>query len=169
MPQSTLREKILEILGIAQVWMSHLTISLTVGALTLQVFSREFGWQVDWTEELARFSFLVFVFASASFASSRMSHLRVSVFSDFASRWTYSKWVVEKLQFLCILLFDCLFCWYASANVIEGLRYPAISPSLGFNENFLFLAPAVFFAIAIVQRLLLVFEGPLRVATDASA
>lgn len=167
--KKTLRGKILNVLGLIQVWMSHLTISLTVGSLTLQVISRELGWQVDWTEELARFSFLVMVFASASYASGKLSHLKVSVVSDLAARWKYSRWVVEKFQFLCILLFDALFCWYAGANVVEGLRYPTISPSLGFNENYLFLAPALFFAIAILQRLLLMF-GDAPVATaEASA
>lgn len=167
--KKTLRGKVLNVLELTQVWMSHLTISLTVGSLTLQVISRELGWQVDWTEELARFSFLVMVFASASYASGKLSHLKVSVVSDLAARWKVSRWIVEKFQFLCILLFDGLFCWYAGVNVVEGLRYPTISPSLGFNENFLFLAPALFFAIAILQRLLLMFgHAPVETA-DASA
>jgi TRAP-type C4-dicarboxylate transport system permease small subunit len=169
MKHSALRTKVLALLALAQVWMSHLTISLTVGALTLQVISRQLGWQVDWTEELARFSFLVMVFAGASFASGRMSHLRVSVISDLAARWKWSRWLVEKLQLLAILAFDSLFCWYASANVIEGLRYPAVSPSLGINENMLFLAPAGFFAIAIVQRVLRWFEPERHFVADSPA
>lgn len=159
MTSSPLREKVLHALGWVQAWTSHFLICLTVGSLLLQVFSREVGWQVDWTEELARFSFLVMVFTTASFASGRMTHLRVSVFSDFASRWAVSKWIVEKLQLACILAFDGLFCGYATANVIEGFRYPTISPSLGFNESLLFIAPAAFFAIAIVQRLLRLPDG----------
>ncbi|MBK5102766.1 MAG: TRAP transporter small permease [Burkholderiales bacterium] len=132
-----------------------------MGALFLQVVSRYFGWQVDWTEELARFSFIVMVFASASYASSRGSHLSVTIFSDMAKRWTYSKWLVEKLQLLAVFVFDCLFCWYAAANVIEGFRWPNLSPSLGFNENLLFLAPAVGFAAAIIQRVLALFDDRL--------
>ena len=159
MSRSPLRHKVLHALDWVQAWTSHVLICLTVGSLLLQVFSREVGWQVDWTEELARFSFLVMVFTSASFASSRMTHLNVSVFSDFAARWTVSKWIVEKLQLACILVFDGLFCWYASSNIVEGLRYPTISPSLGFNESLLFIAPALFFAIALVQRVLRLFDG----------
>ena len=159
MSRTPLRHKVLHALDRVQAWTSHFLICLTVGSLLLQVFSREVGWQVDWTEELARFSFLVMVFTSASFASSRMTHLRVSVFSDLAARWAVSKWIVEKLQLLCILAFDGLFCWYASANIVEGLRYPTISPSLGFNESLLFIAPAAFFAIAIVQRVLRMLDG----------
>lgn len=158
MPQTTLRIRLLRVLEWVQVWASHFTIALTVGALSLQVVSREVGWQVDWTEELARFSFLVMVFTSASYASGKLSHLRVSVFSDIVARWAGSRWVLEKVQFLCIVLFDALFCWFASENVIEGLRYPTISPSLRFNESYLFLAPALFFAIAIVQRFALLFD-----------
>jgi TRAP-type C4-dicarboxylate transport system permease small subunit len=169
MPQTTLRIRLLRVLEWVQVWASHLTIALTVGALTLQVISRELGWQVDWTEELARFSFLVMVFTSASYASGKLSHLRVSVFSDFAARWNVTKWVLEKIQFLCIVLFDVLFCWFASANVIEGLRYPTISPSLGFNESYLFLAPALFFAIATIQRFARLFDDGSAAAEEACA
>jgi len=169
MPQTTLRIRLLHVLEWVQVWASHFTIVLTVGALTLQVVSRELGWQVDWTEELARFSFLVMVFTSASYASGKLSHLRVSVFSDLAVRWSFTRWVQEKIQFLCIVLFDALFCWYASANVIEGLRYPTISPSLGFNESYLFLAPALFFAIAIIQRFALLFDDAPVAAEEACA
>jgi len=109
------------------------------------------------------------VFAGASFASGRMSHLRVSVISGLAARWKWSRWLVEKLQLLAILAFDTLFCWYASANVIEGLRYPTVSPSLGINENMLFLAPAGFFAIAIVQRVLRWFEPERHFVADSPA
>ena len=169
MLQTMLRNRLLRVLEWVQVWASHLTIALTVGALTLQVVSREMGWQVDWTEELARFSFLVMVFTSASYASGKLSHLRVSVFSDLAARWRYTRWLVEKIQFLCIVLFDALFFWYASLNVAEGLRYPTISPSLGFNESFLFLAPAVFFGIAIIQRFMLLFGDAQGAAQEAAA
>jgi len=169
MPHSALRKRVLSLLETAQVWTSHLTISLTVGSLVLQVLSRQMGWQVDWTEELARFSFLVMVFAGASFASGHLSHLRVTVLSDFASRWKSTRWVVEKLQLVAILAFDAMFCWYASANVVEGLRYPTVSPSLGFNENLLFIAPAAFFAIAILQRVLRWFEPERHFVADASA
>ncbi len=169
MQKTAVREKSLVLVAAAQVWASHLTLAITIGALTLQVFAREVGWQVDWTEELARFSFLVMVFTSASFASGRMTHLSVSVFSDFAARWKYSKWLVEKIQLLCILTFDGMFCWYAASNVVEGFRYPTVSPSLGFNENLLFLAPAVFFALAIAQRLLRTTGDATSAAADAVA
>jgi TRAP-type C4-dicarboxylate transport system permease small subunit len=158
MSSSTVRGRILQVLQGVQVWMSHLTLSLTVGALLLQIACRQLGWQVDWTEELARFSFLVMVFASASFASGRLTHLHVSVFSDLAARWPVSRWLVAKFQLACILLFDGLFCGLAVANIVEGFRYPTVSPSLGFNESLLFLAPAVFFATAIAQRLLRLSE-----------
>ncbi|MGA1316933.1 MAG: TRAP transporter small permease [Rubrivivax sp.] len=150
--------RIQRVLDFVQVWMSHLTISLTVGSLVLQVVSRQFGWQVDWTEELARFSFLVMVFAGASYASGKASHLRVSVFSDLASRWRWSGVIVRGLQWAAVIAFDSLFCVFAVMNVVEGLRYPNISPSLGFNESLLFLAPAAFFAIAVVQRLLRMYD-----------
>ena len=40
MLQTMLRNRLLRVLEWVQVWASHLTIALTVGALTLQVVSR---------------------------------------------------------------------------------------------------------------------------------
>lgn len=147
-------------LTLIQVWMSHLTLSITVLSLALQVLARQLDWDVDWTEELARFSFLVMVFASATYASSQLSHLKVTVFSDLISRWKPGAWVLVRIQFILVVTFDGLFFWYALSNVIEGLRYPTISPALLFNENLLFIAPVSFFFIAIIQRFLRVFIAP---------
>lgn len=61
-------------------------LAFMVGALFLQVVSRELRWAVDWTEELGRFSFISMVFFAAAYGTLTRSHLRVSVFSDLIGR-----------------------------------------------------------------------------------
>lgn len=145
----------------SQVWAAHITLVLMVGALFLQIIARHFNWQIDWTEELSRFAFIAMVFLSASYASQMDSHLRVDAIADLIGRWGPARWVIDRLQFAAILLFDCLFFWYCIANLMEGFQYPNLSPAIGFNENLLFLAPIIGFGAAILNRLLsTVFEPP---------
>lgn len=160
MRRSKFTDFLFRVLRTSQVWASHLTLLVMVGALFLQIVARQFRLQVDWTEELSRFSFIAMVFVSASFASQMGSHLKVTAFVDLAEKWPPMRWPIAALQWSIILLFDCLFFWYCVENLIEGLRYTNLSPALNFNENLLFLAPLIGFGAAILHRLLLAVSDP---------
>jgi TRAP-type C4-dicarboxylate transport system permease small subunit len=160
MRQSALVSGIFAILSKSQLWASHITLLMMVGALSLQIIAREFHLQVDWTEELSRFAFVAMVFVTASYATQNGSHLRVSAFADLMARWRPLEWLIPKLEFLAVLAFDCLFFWYCIGNLIDGLRYRNASPALNFNENLLFIAPLVGFGVAIIYRLLSMFFTP---------
>ena len=144
----------------SQLWASHITLVLMVGALFLQIVSRQFGLQIDWTEELSRFAFITMVFVSASYASQAGSHLRVDAFAGLLSRWPPAGWLIARFQFLAILLFDALFFWYCVVNLLEGLEFPNLSPAIGLNENLLFLAPCIGFGAAVLNRLLSIVWTP---------
>ena len=144
----------------SQLWASHVTLVLMVGALFLQIVSLQFGLQIDWTEELSRFAFITMVFVSASYASHAGSHLRVDAFADLIGKWPPAGWLIVRVQFLAILLFDALFFWYCVVNLLEGLQYPNLSPAIGFNENLLFLAPCIGFGAAVLSRLMSVIWMP---------
>jgi TRAP-type C4-dicarboxylate transport system permease small subunit len=160
MRQSDMADRTFTALRISQLWASHITLLIMVGALALQIIAREFHLQVDWTEELSRFSFVAMVFVGASYASQMGSHLRVSAFADLMARWRPLGWLIPKLEFLAVLTFDCLFFWYCIGNLIDGLRYKNASPALNFNENLLFIAPLIGFGVAILYRMLGVFFTP---------
>jgi TRAP-type C4-dicarboxylate transport system permease small subunit len=160
MRRSGLTDGLFVLLRASQVWASHLTLLVMVGALFLQIVARELRLQVDWTEELSRFAFIAMVFVSASYASQMGTHLRVSAFADFLGRWRPAGWLIVRLQFMAILTFDCLFFWYCVENLFEGLRFKNQSPAIGFNENLLFIAPLIGFGAAILHRLLSVAFAP---------
>lgn len=160
MRRSNLSDLLFRALRASQVWASHLTLLVMVGALFLQIVARQLRFQIDWTEELSRFSFIAMVFVSASFASQMGSHLRVTAFADMLGRWSPMKWLIERLQFLAVLIFDGLFFWFCVENLIEGLQFTNQSPALNFNENLLFIAPLFGFGAAILHRLLSVIADP---------
>jgi TRAP-type C4-dicarboxylate transport system permease small subunit len=160
MRQSAVANQTYAILRNSQLWAAHVTLLVMVSALALQVAAREFNLQVDWTEELSRFSFISMVFVSASYATQTGAHLRVSAFADLMSKWEPLKWLIPKLEFSAMLTFDVVFFWLCIGNLIEGLRYVNASPALNFNENLLFIAPLIGFGAAIVYRLLSLFFAP---------
>ncbi|MZR31644.1 TRAP transporter small permease [Sneathiella litorea] len=145
-----------------QLWAAHITLTIMVGSLFFQVLARQMRWQLDWTEELARFSFIAMIFVAASYATQTGAHLRVEFFSDLISKMgRTSRWIVSQLQWCAVLTFDVLFTWYSIENLKEGFRYPNLSPTLNFNENILFLAPAIGFSAAIIFTILSRFvEAP---------
>jgi TRAP-type C4-dicarboxylate transport system permease small subunit len=127
-------------------------LALMVGALFLQVVSRELHWAVDWTEELGRFSFIFMVFFASAYGTLTRSHLRVSVFSDLLSR----KIGVAKVDFLhtvVLLGFSATMAFFSWHNFIDGIRYPNTSAALGFNQNNLFVAMSFGFAIIFALHL----------------
>jgi TRAP-type transport system small permease protein len=96
-------------------------LALMVGALFLQVLSRELHWSVDWTEELGRFSFITMVFFAAAYGTLTRSHLRVSVFSDLlGSRFGVAK--VDFLHTIVLLGFSATMAFFAWYNFVDGLR-----------------------------------------------
>jgi len=128
-----------------------------VASLFIQVLAREFNWEVDWSEELARFSFISAVFLASSYATLTKSHLSVSFFSNWIAK-RIGQNAVSKFHTFAQLGFDVCVIYYASINLIEGIRYPNISPSLGFNQNYLFVLMILGFALSALIHLIDIFS-----------
>lgn len=80
--------------------------------LLLQIFLRQFGHPLYWTEELARYSFVWFVFFGASYAARLAAHNRVTIqFRPFP------KWVGDA----CMLLSDGVWLFFNIVMVVESL------------------------------------------------
>lgn len=78
-------------------YVSQILLAFFVCTLLLQIFLREFGHPLYWTEELARYSFVWFVFFGAAYAARLAAHNRVTIqFRPFP------KWVGD----VCMLLGD---------------------------------------------------------------
>jgi TRAP-type C4-dicarboxylate transport system permease small subunit len=156
-------------LKLTQLWAAHITLIMMVGSLFFQVLARYMHWQLDWTEELARFAFIAMIFVAASYATQSNSHLRVEFFADQMSKiGPKSQWIVRQLQWLAVLTFDVLFTWFSIEALMEGFQYPNVSPALNFNENLLFLAPTIGFSAAVIFKILSrIFEPPVIAAPSS--
>lgn len=121
-------------------------------SLLLQVASREFRLAVGWTEELSRFAFIGMVFIASACATLTHRHLRVSVLSDRIAEWIGPA-PVAAFHLLILIGFDAVMVWYSALNFVEGLRFPNISPAIGFNQNHLFVFMSLGFAASALIHL----------------
>lgn len=151
---------------------SALLLAAMAASLFLQVVAREFNLAVDWTEEMSRFVFIAMVFLASAYATLRRRHLRVSVVSD-AIAGVVGDRPVAIFHLLILVGFDAVMVWFSALNFREGLQFPNISPSLGFNQSHLFAVMCVGFAasalINIADLLAAVTGGPHEDPGDANA
>ena len=95
-----------------ETWVANVSLLLLVAFLALQVFFRyvlETG--LTWSEELSRFSFVWFVYISASAAAQKGTHIRVTV----ATHW------FPGGQRWCLLLADAIWVAFNAAVVVAGV------------------------------------------------
>lgn len=134
------------ILRFALFSLASLGLAVVVGALFLQVVARELRLAVDWTEELSRFAFITLVFVAAAYATLTRSHLRVSVLSDLIARRVGPR-PIQFLHTIVLIGFAGVMVVFSAFNFWDGLRYPNVSPAIGFNQNILFAGMSVGFLI----------------------
>lgn len=131
---------------------SALLLAAMAASLFLQVVAREFKLAVDWTEEMSRFVFIAMVFLASAYATLRRRHLRVSVVSDAIAGIVGDR-PVAVFHLLILIGFDAVMVWYSGLNFMEGLQFPNISPSLGFNQSHLFAVMCLGFAASALINL----------------
>ena len=135
------------LLGVASVLLIGMVVSLF-----LQVLAREFRWPVDWTEETGRFAFISMVFFAATYGTLTRSHLRVTVFADLLAKLIGQR-VIDLVHTVILMGFAGTMTVYSWLNLTDGIRYPNISPAIGFNQNFLFVAMCLGFALICLLHL----------------
>jgi len=123
-----------------------------VAALFLQVLAREFRWPVDWTEEMSRFAFIAMTFLAAAYNTLTRSHLRVTVFADQLAK-VIGQRSIDFIHAIILAGFAGLMTVYSWLNLTDGIRYPNISPAMGFNQNYLFTAMCLGFALICLLHL----------------
>ena len=122
-------------------------------ALFFQIISRGFNFGVAWTEELSRFAFISFVFISASYSALMKADLRIGFFGDWLC-CRIGETPVALFTTILLVLFDILMIVYCYGNVLDGRKYPSVSPVLAFNTNYLFLILVFAFTLSALARIL---------------
>lgn len=133
---------------------ANTALALLVLMLFIQVTARyAFQTGLAWTEEISRFSFIYFVYVSASLAVFRGTHIRVEVVVDR---------LPERLRRAVTLLGTVVqIAFFVTAGVagtrlvLDMLAYPTLSPALLLPLYYIyFIIPLSYFlmAVRLLQR-----------------
>ena len=147
-----LKKVLLAILDNFEGYVSQILLVFFVFILLLQIFLRQFGHPLYWTEELARYSFVWFVFFGASYAARLAAHNLVTIqFRPFP------QWVGD----ICMLVSDGVWVFFNIVMVVESLEvirdlreFPYATPALDWQLSFIyFIFPIAFtlMSIRIIQ------------------
>lgn len=129
---------------ICQVLLSFFIILLFIQIILREVFNQN----ISWGEELARFSFVWFVFFGASFAARLYAHNRVT----FQFNWLSPKVADLILAFsdLIWIVFNVVIIYKSITLIISMMEYPYISPTLSWSMAYVYLIfPLAFTAMTI--------------------
>ena len=152
------KKALLTVLDNFEGYVSQILLAFFVCILLLQIFLREFGHPLYWTEEIARYSFVWFVFFGAAYAARLAAHNRVTVqFRPFP------RWVGD----VCMLLGDAAWLVFNTVMVVESLEviqelreFPYATPALDWQlSSIYFIFPIAFtlMSIRVIQVNILKF------------
>lgn len=138
-----------------ELYVANISLALMVFMLGLQAVARyilQVG--IPWTEEVSRFSFIFFVYITASLAVFRATHIRVTIVTDHLPEA-----VRKVVDFAGNLLQIAFFLTAAGAGmslVADMVEYPVFSTSLLLPLYYIyFIIPFSYFmmAVRLVQRM----------------
>ena len=125
-------------------------LSFFIILLFVQIILREvFSLNISWGEELARFSFVWFVFFGASFAARLAAHNRVT----FQFKWFSKKTAnyIEAFADLIWILFNVVIIYKSVFLIRSMLQYPYISPTLGWSMAYVYMIFPLSFSVMTVR------------------
>jgi TRAP-type C4-dicarboxylate transport system permease small subunit len=130
-------------------YICQLLLSFFIILLFIQIISREvFSVNISWGEELARFSFVWFVFFGASYAARLAAHNRVT----FQFRWFTKKTAnyIEAFSDLIWIVFNLVIIYKSIFLIKSMLQFPYISPTLGWSMAYIYMIfPLSFFMMTV--------------------
>jgi len=128
-------------------------LSFFIILLFIQIIFRElFNYTLSWGEELARFSFVWFVFFGAVVAARLAAHNRVTFqFKKFSKK---TQNYIEGFADLIWLIFNGVMIWKSIFLIKSMMQFTYTSPTLGWNMAYVyFIFPIAFtlMSIRIIQ------------------
>ena len=131
-------------------YLCQFLLSFFILLLFIQIISREvFNMNISWGEELARFSFVWFVFFGASVAARLAAHNRVT----FQFRW-FSKRTqnyIEAFADAIWIVFNIVIIHKSIFLIKSMLQFPYISPTLGWSMAYIYLVFPLSFTLMTIR------------------
>ena len=138
-----------------ELYVANISLALMVAMLALQAFARyilQVG--IPWTEEVSRFSFIFFVYITASLAVFRGTHIRVTILTDHLPEGVRK--VVDFAGNLVQIAFFLTASGAGLSLVADMVEYPVFSTSLLLPLYYVyFIIPLSYFlmAVRLIQRM----------------
>lgn len=128
-----------------------LTIILFV--LTIQVIGRYFfNYTPEWSEELARYLFIWFIFVSASYAAKENVHIRIEAFNNIFPK-AIRKWVAIAGELLWIA-FNCIIIYISVVYTKGVFDSKQISVAVKINMGWAYLGIPFGYALLTIRIIL---------------
>ncbi len=131
-------------------YICQLLLSFFIMLLFVQIIFREiFNYTLSWGEELARFSFVWFVFFGAVVAARLAAHNRVTFqFKKFSKR---TQNYIEGFADLIWLIFNLVMTYKSSFLIKSMMRFTYTSPTLGWNMAYVYLVFPITFTLMSIR------------------
>ena len=131
-------------------YICQLLLSFFVTLLFLQIILREiFSYTLSWGEELARFSFVWFVFFGAVVAARLAAHNRVTFQFKMFSKKTQN--YIEGFADLIWLIFNGVMIWKSIFLIKSMMQFTYISPTLGWSMAYVYLIFPIAFTLMSIR------------------
>jgi TRAP-type C4-dicarboxylate transport system permease small subunit len=131
-------------------YICQLLLAFFVTLLFVQIILREiFSYTLSWGEELARFSFVWFVFFGAVVAARLAAHNRVTFQFKMFSKKTQN--YIEGFADLIWLIFNGVMIWKSIFLIKSMMKFTYISPTLGWSMAYVYLIFPIAFTLMSIR------------------
>ncbi len=131
-------------------YICQLLLAFFVTLLFVQIILREiFNYTLSWGEELARFSFVWFVFFGAFVAARLAAHNRVTFQFKMFSKKTQN--YIEGFADLIWLIFNGVMIWKSIFLIKSMMQFTYISPTLGWSMAYVYLIFPIAFTLMSIR------------------
>ncbi len=131
-------------------YICQVLLAFFITLLFIQIIFREvFNYTLSWGEELARFSFVWFVFFGAVVAARMAAHNRVTFQLKKFSKKT--KNYIEAFADLIWLVFNGVMIWKSIFLINSMMQFTYTSPTLGWNMAYVYLIFPISFTLMSVR------------------
>lgn len=125
------------------------TLVFTLILTFLNVFMRQFGFGLAWSEELIRYLIIWITFLGLSVCVREGSHISIDAIPELF-KGKYKK-VFSCFVYIICLMFSVILIWYAYAFIIDQSNSSQVTPALGVPMYY-------FYVIILISGILITLE-----------
>ncbi len=146
-----LKKIVFNILDNVESYICQVLLAFFVIILFLQIVMREFGAPLYWSEEVARYSFVWFVFFGASYAARLAAHNRVQL--QFKLFQPIIGKICTSLMDIVWIIFNTVMTWKGIQAFQDLVDFPYATPALDWQLCYVYLIFPISFSLMTIRIL----------------